>query len=118
MNFKKLIQSFGYAFEGIHHALRHNQNLQIHFLAAILVMVAAWFYHITHVEQAILVVTILVAISAEMINTSLEEMTDLITLEHRKEAKAAKDVAAGMVLITAIGSIIIAAIIFLPYILL
>lgn len=116
MNISKLIKSFGFALEGICHALRHNQNLQIHFLAALIVIVAAWFYKVTHIEQAILAATILVALSAEMINTALEEMTDLITTEHRKEAKAAKDVAAGMVLITAVGSIIIAAIIFLPYI--
>ena len=116
MDMSKLIRSFGFAFEGIHHALRHNQNLQIHFLAVLVVIVAAWFYKVTHIEQAILAVTILVALSAEMINTALEEMTDLITTEHRKEAKAAKDVAAGMVLITAAGSILIAAIIFLPYI--
>jgi diacylglycerol kinase (ATP) len=116
MNISKLIKSFGFAFEGVHHALRHNQNLQIHFLAVLVVVIGAWFYKVTHVEQAILAVTILVALSAEMINTALEEMTNLITVEHRKEAKAAKDVAAGMVLITATGSIIIAVIIFSPYI--
>lgn len=117
MDFLKLIKSFGFALEGIRHALHHNQNLQIHFLAAIIVVVGAWFYGVTHIEQAILAVTVLVAISAEMINTALEEMTNLITTEHRKEAKATKDVAAGMVLITVVGSIIIATIIFLPYIL-
>lgn len=116
INFRKLALSFKYALAGIRHALYHNQNLQIHFLAAIVVIFAAWFYHVTQLEQAILVVTILVAVSAEMINTALEEMTNLITTEHRREAKAAKDVAAGMVFITAIGSIVIAAIIFLPYI--
>jgi diacylglycerol kinase (ATP) len=52
-----------------------------------------------------------------MINTSLEEMVNLITQEHRKEAKIAKDVAAGMVLIAAIGSVIVGIFIFAPYIL-
>ena len=51
-----------------------------------------------------------------MINSTVEKMTDLIVMEHRKEARIAKDVAAGMVLLTAIGSIIIGILIFTPYI--
>ena len=54
--------------------------------------------------------------TAEMVNTALESMTDLITTEHRKKAKVAKDVSAGMVLINAIGSVIVGIIIFLPHI--
>lgn len=60
---------------------------------------------------------ILLVISAEMINTSIEEMVNLIANDHRKEAKIAKDVAAGMVLVTALGSIIVGVLIFTPYIL-
>ena len=59
---------------------------------------------------------IVLVFSAEMVNTALEEMTDLITEEHKQEAKAAKDVAAGMVLVTAIGAIIVGIVIFVPYI--
>lgn len=66
-------------------------------------------------EKVILILTILLVIAAEMINTALEKMVDLITKEHRMEAKIAKDVASGMVLITAIGAIIIGLIIFIPH---
>ena len=51
-----------------------------------------------------------------MINTAIEEMVDLIVQEHREQARIAKDVAAGMVLVTAIGSLVIGAVIFLPHI--
>jgi diacylglycerol kinase len=51
---------------------------------------------------------------AEMINTSIEAMTDLITTEYRQRAKIAKDVSAGMVLTTAIASLIVALLIFMP----
>lgn len=51
-----------------------------------------------------------------MINTSLESMTDLITKEWRSEAKIAKDVAAGMMLLVATGAVIVALVIFAPYI--
>lgn len=60
---------------------------------------------------------ILLVISAEMVNTALEEMVNLITNNHQKEAKIAKDVAAGMVLLTAFGSVIVGVLIFTPYIL-
>lgn len=63
----------------------------------------------------IIIFTIILGLSAEMINTSLESMTDLITREWRQEAKIAKDVSAGMMLVVSIGAVIIAVIIFLPY---
>lgn len=59
---------------------------------------------------------ILLGLVAEMINTALESMTDLITQEWREKAKIAKDVSAGMMLLTAIGAVIIASFIFYPYI--
>jgi len=59
---------------------------------------------------------ILLVISTEMINTAIETMVDLITKEHRKEAKIAKDVAAAMVLINAVGACIVGCIIFIPHI--
>ena len=58
--------------------------------------------------------TIAFGLVCEMINTSLESITDLVTLEWRVKAKIAKDVAAGMMLIYAVGAVLIAIIIFLP----
>ena len=52
---------------------------------------------------------------AEMVNTSIEAMVDLITTEWREDAKIAKDVSSGMVLMAVIGSIIVGALIFLPH---
>ena len=66
--------------------------------------------------MSILGVVILLVISSEMINTAIEEMVNLITSEHKKEAKIAKDVAAGMVLVTSVGSVIIGFLIFTPYV--
>lgn len=116
LDFNKLRLSFKYAFAGVFHALRHNQNLRIHFVAAILVVIASLFFHVNNFEKGILGVMILLVISAEMINTAIEEMVDFVVNEHKKEAKIAKDVAAGMVLLTAIGSVIVGILIFTPYI--
>lgn len=112
---KSLVKSFGYALEGLLHAIKHNRNLRIDFAVAVIVVLASIFFHITLLEKSILGVMILLVISSEMINTAIEEMVDLITYEHRKEAKIAKDVAAGMVLVAAIGSVIVGILIFAPY---
>jgi diacylglycerol kinase (ATP) len=116
INIRLLVKSFHYAVEGIVLALEENQNLRIHFIVAVLVMIASIIFDISRYEMGILGVMILLVISAEMINTTIETMVDLITNEHRKEAKIAKDVAAGMVLVNALGSVIVGLIIFIPHI--
>lgn len=117
MKLKKLGFSFKCAFEGIYFALSLNQNLQIHFIVALIVIVASLLFRVNPFEMGILGVMILLVITTEMINTAIEEMTNLITNEHRKEAKIAKDVSAGMVLLTAIGSVLVGLLIFIPHIL-
>lgn len=117
MDFKKLKKSFGYALSGIDYAINNDQNLVVHFIVAFLVIIASILLGITAFEMAILGITILVVITTEMLNTSIEKVIDLVTKEHRTDAKHAKDVASGMVLITAIGSVIIGILIFLPHIL-
>lgn len=115
INIKKLLKSFTYAFYGINYALNSDQNLIIHFIVAMIVFAAGIILQVTPNEMAILGLTILVVITAEMINTALEKTVDLVTREHRIEAKIAKDISSGMVLISAIGAIIIGLIIFIPH---
>ena len=114
---KSLSKSFGYAFEGFLHALKHNRNLRVHLVVALAVVILGMFFRINKYEMSILGIVILLVISSEMINTAIEEMVNLITSEHRREAKIAKDVAAGMVLIAAVGSVIVGLLIFTPYVL-
>ncbi len=114
---KRFIKSFHYAIQGIHYALHSDQNIIIHLFAAFAVILLAIFLDVSPFEMGILGVTILVVISAEMVNSAIEKMVDLITKEHRAEAKIAKDVSAGMVLLTSLGSAIIGILIFLPHIL-
>jgi diacylglycerol kinase (ATP) len=117
INGKKLLKSFTYAISGINYALNSDQNLIIHLIAATIVIIASIIFKVTPFEMGILGVMILLVIITEMINSALEKMVDLITKEHRMEAKIAKDVSSGMVLIAAIGSVIIGILVFLPHIL-
>jgi diacylglycerol kinase len=112
-----LLSSFKYAFMGIYYALKFNRNVRIHFVAAILVIIASIIFKVNAFEMGILGVMILLVICTEMINTAIEEMVNLLINEHRQEAKIAKDVSAGMVLLTAMGSVIVGVLVFTPYIL-
>jgi len=116
INLNKLTFSFKCAFEGIGYALKSDQNLRIHFFVAFIVILLSLYFRVNPFEMGILGIMILLVISTEMINSAIEQMVDLITNEHKQEAKIAKDVSAGMVLLTAIGSVIVGFLIFLPYI--
>jgi diacylglycerol kinase len=106
--------SFKNAFAGLWWAISTQPNFRIHFfLSAVAIILGEWLA-ISSGEWAIIVFAIVLGLSSEMINTALEAMTDLITTEWRKEAKIAKDVAAGMMLTVAIGDTVVAIIIFLP----
>ncbi len=87
----------------------------MHFVAAIIVIALSIFLKVSHLESIILGVMILMVMGAEMVNTAIEEMVDLITTEHRQGAETAKDVAAGMVLLTVMGAVVIGIMIFAPY---
>ena len=118
MNTKtSLLGSFKYALSGIGFAIINNRNMQIHVLAALVALVLSLYFKIEKGELLAIIVMIILVVSAEMINTSIEEMTNLITKEHRREAKIAKDVSAGMVLVVSLGALVVGLYVFLPRIL-
>ena len=110
-----LTESFGYAFEGIWTGIRKERNMKIHCLAIILVTLAGTLFQITAVEWCICLLLFALVASLELVNTAVEAVVDLVTEEKKPLAKIAKDTAAGAVLFSAIVSVIIGCIIFLPY---
>ncbi|MEN9406808.1 MAG: hypothetical protein RLZZ455_24 [Candidatus Parcubacteria bacterium] len=114
---RKLRGSFSYAGEGWQFALKKDQNLRIHLIVALLVLILAFFLGLSLLEIGILVAMITIVIASELMNTAVEKIVDLITAEHHPDAKFAKDVSSAMVLTAAIGSIIVGCIVFLPHLL-
>ena len=112
----KLRGSFSYAFQGWQFALKNDQNIRIHLLIAFLVILASFYFGLSIVEKSILVGMIVLVISCELMNTAVEKMVDLITTEHRMDAKFAKDVSSAMVLTSAVGSVIVGLIVFFPHV--
>ena len=110
----RVIKSFRYAFEGVVLGLKVDHNLKLHFIVAIIVMIIAYTVKISQTEFLFLMLSITFVIFAELINTAIEEMTNLIIKEHRMEAKIAKDVSAAAVLFAALFAVIVGVIIFVP----
>jgi diacylglycerol kinase len=115
-NFSKFINSFRYALAGISYAIKYNQNIKVHFVIAFLVLIFGFILGLTRYEMFGVGVLIVLVISAEMINSAIEEVVDLLVKEHSQEAKIAKDVSAGMVLIIVLFSAVVGIFIFLPHI--
>lgn len=112
-----ITKSFGYAFEGIWTGILKERNMKIHCLAIICVTLAGTLLHITAVQWCICLLLFALVVSLELVNTAVEAAVDLVTEEKKPLAKIAKDTAAGAVLFSALVSVIIGCIIFLPYIL-
>ena len=111
---KKLRNSFKYAFEGIEEAWKTEQNLKIHFVIMALVIIAGFIFKISVMEWIVCLLLFAIVISLELINTAIETTVDIAMPEINEKAKYAKDIAAGAVLFSAIISVIIGLIIFLP----
>jgi diacylglycerol kinase (ATP) len=100
-----LIDSFNYAFEGIIHVLRTQRNLRIHFAIAIGVIVAAVWIGVQRMELIALLLAIAFVLVAEMINSAIEGAIDASTTSFDPNAKLAKDIAAGAVLIASVTAL-------------
>ena len=114
LSIKRLRKSFGYAFKGIDDVIKHEPNMKIHVVVAILVVIMAFILKVSNIEWIILVLLIGAVLAAETINTTIENLVDMYTKEYDEKAKIVKDTAAGTVLILAITSTIIGLIIFIP----
>jgi len=106
--------SFKHAFAGLKWALTTQPNFRVHLSFGMLAVLLGWYVQLTSSEWVVLVLTIFWALAGEMINTSIEAVCDLVTNEWRKEAKIAKDVAAGMMLTIASGAFVVACFLLLP----
>jgi diacylglycerol kinase (ATP) len=107
-----LLDSFNYAFEGIIHVLRTQRNLRIHFLAAIVAFGAAIAVGVSRLQLVALVLAVAFVLVAEMLNTAIEGVIDVSTTSFDPNAKLAKDIAAGAVLIASITALAVGYLVF------
>jgi diacylglycerol kinase (ATP) len=111
---RKFIRGFGYAFNGIWHATATQLNFKVHLAAAVIAVYGGWALHISPDEWLWIILCIGIVLAAELFNTAIEFLTDLVSPEYNKKAGLVKDMAAGAVLVIAICALIIGLIIFVP----
>lgn len=109
------IKSFRYAIQGILLMVKSQQNAWLHATASIVVMIVSAFFRLSASEWCWMVISIMAVWTAEALNTALEFLADVASPEFHPLVEKAKDVAAGAVLISAGGSVIIALLILGPY---
>ena len=110
-------ESFHYALCGIGHCLRHERNIRVHFFCGLLVILAGLLLDLSAAELAVVMLTVAVVIGAEMINTAMENVVDLLSPEYHPLAKVVKDVAAGTVLVLCFFAVLVGLLIFIPHLL-
>ncbi len=110
-------KSLGYAISGIIQCIQKERNIKIHLVFMFLVIICGFLFQLSITEWLICILLFGLVISLELVNTAIEAVVDLCTQEYHPLAKIAKDTAAGAVLISAIASVVIGLIIFVPKIL-
>lgn len=109
-----LVSSFRYAFAGLAYCLRTQRNFRIHVGFTIVFTLLGVLLALSWTEWAVFFTVVVLVMSAEMVNTMIEALVDMVTQEYDPLAKVAKDVAAGVVLLTAIGAVVVGLFIFGP----
>lgn len=116
MPLKRWVKSANYAIEGILHSAKTERHLRYHLYAAASVLLLSYIIGVSRQDFLVIALVTIIVILAELLNTAIEAVTDLLSPEKTEMAKVAKDVAAGAVLITALGAATIGYIILMPYI--
>lgn len=110
------VESVNCAIEGILYTARTQKHMRHHFLAALVVLIAALLLRVTLLEFMLLALAISFVLFAELLNTAIEVVVDMISPEFHPMAKLAKDVAAGAVLVAAFGTAIMGYLVLSKYI--
>ena len=105
---KTFFTALRHALDGVIKAFKTERNLRIDYVIGLFVLICSLFFDFTKTEFACLCLTIGFVIFAEMINSTVEYIVDLITDKYDDRAKAAKDIAAGGVLIASVVAVIVA----------
>ena len=114
--FGRFLKSFKYSIEGLAYAYKYEQSMLIHVIATIGVVTANILFRISSFEWLVTLLSIGMVLSAELINTAIEAVVDLVTLEIHPLAKIAKDCGSAATFVLAMMAAAIGCVVYLPYI--
>lgn len=113
----KFIKGFSYAFTGLAYTFRTQLNFRVHLILLVLVLGTGYLFKLSQTEWLSICLVSGLVLCAEMLNTAIELLVDLISPEYNEKAGRIKDIAAGAVLIAACTALCTAGLIFIPKIL-
>jgi len=108
------IKSFGFAFNGLKLIFKTEHNLWIHSFATIVVIILGFYLNVNLIEWCVLVFAIGFVFVAEIVNSAIEYITDIVSPEININAKNIKDIAAAAVFVASLSAYIIGLIVFIP----
>jgi diacylglycerol kinase len=114
---KAFLRSFRYAFNGLTAAFRGQVNIKVQSGVGAMIIAAGFYFSISRLEWCVILLTIALVLTLEMMNTAIEHLVNLVTREWQPLAGKIKDIAAGAVLLASVVAAIVGIIIFSPYIL-
>ena len=111
-SFKRFLKSFKFAYQGLKYAFTYEQNMVVHILVTIVVIILGILLKISVIEWLFCFIVIGLVIATELINTAIEAVVDLVTEEKKVLAKIAKDTASAAVFVFALVAVFSGLVIF------
>lgn len=111
---RNFFKGFGFAFQGIAYAFSTQLNFKVHVVAALFTCVLGYYTELSISEWIWIAAAIFLVLIAELINTAIELLVDLISPQYNIKAGIIKDVSAAAVLLTAVLALVIGLLIFIP----
>ena len=112
---RRRVASFGHAGRGVWSALRSEVHLRLHAVATVVVIGLGFYSGLSRLEWALVALAVAGVWAAELMNTAIEALTDLASPAYHPLAGKAKDVAAGAVLLAALGALVVGVLVFVPH---
>ena len=110
----RFFKSFKFAANGLVQVFKSELNFKIHLLVTVVVVAASWYFDISSIEWVAIAICVGMVLFAELMNTAIEALVNLVSPEFNPKAGLIKDIAAAAVLILALTSFVVGLISFVP----
>ena len=109
-------KSFLNAFRGVFMMIKTERNFQVELLAFLINLFFIFYFELSYTDAALVLITSFAVLSAEIFNTAIEKICDIIQPNFDKRIGFIKDIAAGAVMLTAIAAVIVGILVYGKYV--
>lgn len=111
----RLLRSFKFSMQGLAYSYKNEQSMWIHAIATVLTVILGLVFNLKITEWALIFIALGITLACELINTSIEAVVDMVTLEIHPLAKIAKDCGSAATFVLTLVSFVIILLVFVPY---